>query len=518
MAESDENAGRSRVPTSEFCGRVLGDFILVRPLGQGGFGHVYLATQRSLKREVAVKILRGELAGNLSALARFRAEAEAIATLNHPHIVQVYAVGEEGGLHYMALEYVPGRDLRQHLELHGVLSAREVVSVVRQVASALQRASALGLVHRDIKPENILVTRGLEVKVADFGLSRYFGGAGADVSVTQSGMTLGTPLYMSPEQVRGEPLDHGSDLYSLGVTAYQMLVGEPPFVGGNAFELASKHVHADPVPLRQHRPELPAALCAVIHKLLAKRSEDRYRQATDLLADLAAIPDLGTLSPLLLPSATVSRSEPRPRRAPSRRLGLAISGVLVFAVAGYLSSIALRRAAPTITTDPQRQSTAIVSPYFSATEVSLRQQLIAATAPKDILRLRLDLACQLLGEQRLDEAEAEFRALESTPASDPARSLPLPYSAVGKLGRSIVLSLRNQTRDSTALIDATLTGVPRAALRAGVEKLCFEYGEFGWWLGVAANRNAEGFPREAKTPNLSEWLRSPRNVLRGPSA
>ena len=156
---------------------------------------------------------------------RFKAEAEAIARVTHPNIVQVYALGEENGIHYMALEYVEGRNLREYLSKKGTTDTALALSITRQVASALQRASEIGIIHRDIKPENILLTKRGEVKVADFGLSRYLKPDQNEVNLTQTGMTMGTPLYMSPEQVQGLVLDARTDIYSLGITCYQMLAG-----------------------------------------------------------------------------------------------------------------------------------------------------------------------------------------------------------------------------------------------------------------------------------------------------
>ena len=176
--------------------RRVGDYQVLRKLGQGAMGQVYLARQLSLKREVALKILRSDHAANPVALQRFQAEAEAVAQLTHPNIVQVFAVGEHDGLRYIALEYVDGRNLRDYLARKGAPELPLALSILRQVAAALQRAGEVGLVHRDVKPENIMITRKAEVKVADFGLSRYFAGGGVGgaepLHLTQSGMTLGT--------------------------------------------------------------------------------------------------------------------------------------------------------------------------------------------------------------------------------------------------------------------------------------------------------------------------------------
>lgn len=279
----------------DFTERDLGDFHLIRKIGAGGMGQVYLARQKSLKREVAVKILKPELAANRQALLRFRAEAEAVARINHANIVQIFAVGEQDGIHYMALEYVDGRNLREYLARKGPPELPIVLNIIRQVVLALQRAHERGFVHRDIKPENILLTRKGEVKVADFGLSRCFSD-GESLHLTQSGVTMGTPLYMSPEQVQGRAVDPRSDIYSLGITCWHMLAGSPPFHGATAFEVALQHVQNTPPSLGGLRPDLPAGLVAAVEKMMAKSPEARYQTAKEILRDLVALRTSGEAS------------------------------------------------------------------------------------------------------------------------------------------------------------------------------------------------------------------------------
>ena len=204
-----------RLPTGErdLTGRTLADFHILRHLGHGGMGQVYLAEQISLKRKVALKILRPGLAGDPTSLQRFKQEAMSVAQATHANIVQIYAIGDADGLSYMALEYVEGRTLREYVQKKGPPDLLLSLSIMRQVASALQRASELGIIHRDIKPENILLTRKGEVKVADFGLSRCLAGDRPALNLTQSGVTMGTPMYMSPEQVEGKAVDCRTDIY-----------------------------------------------------------------------------------------------------------------------------------------------------------------------------------------------------------------------------------------------------------------------------------------------------------------
>src|SRR5262245_2989330 len=290
----------------DLTGRMLGDFQLIRRLGQGGMGQVYLARQISLKRQVAVKILKADLAANETSLRRFQQEAEAVARISHANIVQIYYIGQADGLHYMALEYVEGKNLRDYLSRKGAPDLPIALNIMRQVAMALQRASELGFVHRDIKPENILLTRKGEVKVADFGLSRCFAPDALPLNITQSGVTMGTPLYMSPEQVQGKPVDPRSDIYSFGVTCYHMLAGEPPFRGNTGFEVAMQHVQTEPPPLHEARPDLPLELCAVVHRMMAKRVEDRYQTAREVLRDLTMIREALGSGALTVPSVNLS--------------------------------------------------------------------------------------------------------------------------------------------------------------------------------------------------------------------
>ena len=236
----------STASSPDLVGETFGDFRILRLLGQGGMGQVYLAEQISLKRKVAIKVLREDIAANPTALERFKAESKTVARLSHANVVQVYTVGEHEGRHYMVLEYVEGKSLRRLPAAQGPLDVPLVLSIMRQVASALHRASELGIVHRDIKPENILLTRKGEAKVADFGLSRCLAVGPARRSHA-SGTTVGTPLYMSPEQVEGKAVDQPQR--HLLVRRHLLPDARPastPFAGSNAFEIALKHVRDEP--------------------------------------------------------------------------------------------------------------------------------------------------------------------------------------------------------------------------------------------------------------------------------
>ena len=289
MSDTDSTTDSLR-STVDLSGRQVGDFHFLRRLGRGAMAEVYLAEQGRLKRWVAVKILRPELADDITYLKRFEREAQAAASLVHANIVQIHEVGHVDGLHFIVQEYVQGQNLRDWLARNWPPLLQQALSIMRQIAAALGKAAEQGVIHRDIKPENIMIAITGEVKVADFGLARVIRETDtAATSLTQIGITMGTPLYMSPEQVEGRPLDHRSDLYSFGVLCYHMLTGNPPFVGDTALAVAVQHVKKQPKALEEQRPDLPPALCRVVHQMLAKEPEQRWPSSGALLQELYRI-------------------------------------------------------------------------------------------------------------------------------------------------------------------------------------------------------------------------------------
>jgi eukaryotic-like serine/threonine-protein kinase len=269
---------------SELVGKKLKDYYVLRRLGRGAMAEVYLAQQLSLGRQIALKVLNADLARDPTYVQRFQQEARAAAALVHAGIVQIYEVGHEEGVHFIAQEYVPGRNLGEVIKSQGRLTPAVSLDILRQVAAALSKAASEGIVHRDIKPENVLLARSGEVKVADFGLARAQRTEGANLTLI--GVTMGTPLYMSPEQIEGRPLDSRSDIYSLGVTAYHMLSGTPPFEADTPLAVAVQHLNQPPEALEARRPEVPAGLAAVVKRMLAKKPADRFADPTSLLREL----------------------------------------------------------------------------------------------------------------------------------------------------------------------------------------------------------------------------------------
>ncbi|OWK46873.1 serine/threonine-protein kinase [Fimbriiglobus ruber] len=526
----------------DLTGRTVGEYQVLRKLGQGGMGQVYLARQLSLKREVALKILNRELSENPTALKRFQAEAEAVARVTHANIVQVYAVGEHDGLRFMALEYIDGRNLRDYLERKGPPDLPVALSIMKQVAAALQRASELGIVHRDIKPENILITRKVEVKVADFGLSRYFAAEteGRALNLTQSGMTLGTPLYMSPEQVQGRTVDHRSDIYSFGITCYHLLAGHPPFRGVTAFDVAVRHVQDNAEPLKAIRPDLPAGLCDVVHKMMAKKENDRYQTARDVIRDLARVQKGQPASAAAVPAAislmsapvvvatplmgstsvggvTTSQFVPIPPPSPSgQRWLLRIAGAVLVSGVGVIGWWVFGRTHP-----PVVPKTSIVGlpdvrppePMISTRERELKAKIETnAGKPAEQIAAALDLGILYVHERRLDDADKVFKELETKFAQRPA--LKNPATIGGRLGEAVVLAHRDKPKESNEAFERVLSGMAKSA-DLFVDGFLIAHPEFGQLVAEALNRNAENL-NITKLPPKLEWLRTPGGLTRGP--
>jgi serine/threonine-protein kinase len=274
--------------------RRLGQYQLVKRLGSGGMGEVYLAEHVLLRRPCAVKLIRADCVGDLNTLRRFEREVQITATLTHPNTVQVFDYGHaEDGAFYYVMEYLPGLTLEQLVKDNGPLPPARAIHLLRQVCGALREAHAVGLIHRDIKPGNVMVCErgGLydTAKLLDFGLVIPVGAGPESERLTQEGAITGTPAYMSPEQAGGQDeLDARSDIYSLGAVAYFLLTGQPPFAGRSAVKILAAHLYESPASLMTQRPDVPPALEAVIARCLGKKPADRFPDVRTLEAALAA--------------------------------------------------------------------------------------------------------------------------------------------------------------------------------------------------------------------------------------
>ena len=526
----------------DLTGRTLGDFHILRKVGSGGMGQVYLARQTSLKRDVALKLLRGELNENLTALARFQAEAQAVAKLNHPNIVHIHQIGEADGFRYMVLEYVDGRNLRDYLARKGPPDLPIALNVMKQVAIALQKAHEQGIVHRDIKPENILVTRKVEVKVTDFGLSRFFAGAEPATNLTQSGVTLGTPLYRSPEQVQGHAVDNRSDIYSFGVTCYHLLAGEPPFRGTSAFDVALKHVQEQPRLLSDLRPDLPAELCGMIHKMMAKNPNDRYQSAKDVLRELGKMrggPSAATVMLVQTPSPkqsdaasdasddslSLSRSESPAAPPKPRRWGrwLLVGFACLLATAGGVFVYAGLHVSPNA--QPQTAAPAAgpglpdVRPPDKLITTRERELLAVLNTedpkPDDAIKASIELGLLYIKEHRLPDADKRFEILKNKKFGDPQATR--SANLTGRLGQAIVLAHKNEAEPSNKLVldvvnDAQKFGPggPKGPDRsATLSWLLLRYPDLSSAVSDALNRNAANLGKTKLEPASLEQLRSP---------
>jgi len=299
----------------------LGDaFRVESELPAGGMSRIFLATEASLNRRVVVKVLPPEMTSEVSA-ARFRQEVELLARLQHPHILPILATGSRGDLLYYVMPYVSGESLRHRLVREGALPVEEATRILAEVADALSYAHAAGVLHRDIKPENILL-EGRHAVLADFGVARAIQEATAGGKLTATGAAVGTPGYMSPEQVAGDHVDLRADVYALGVVGYEMFAGKPPFEGPSAQAVLAAHLTTPPLPLREVRPEVPVQVSQAIACALAKEASQRFRNAGEFAEALSAHP----------PSEAAAAANSSPRR-----VGAMVAVAALLAVVGYLA-------------------------------------------------------------------------------------------------------------------------------------------------------------------------------------
>ena len=350
MSKSMTQAKAAAAARTDALVTLDGRYHITQRIAVGGMGEVYLAHDAVLAREVAIKVLHRSLAGDQGFVDRFRREARAAATLNHPNIVTVYDWGAVDGIYYMVMEYVHGRSVREVLNARGALAPAQAVAVLDQTLAALEHAHAKGIVHRDLKPENILITTEGVVKLTDLGLARAF----ADAKSTRAGAVTGTVQYLSPEQIRGEPADPRSDLYSLGIVGYELLTDRVPFTGETPMAIAYKHL-SDRVPAPSAASAgVPVDLDAFIASATDPDRELRPESATAMRRDLTTIaPHLErarTLASLVsdvprvvhetgadadadataaLPQAAITQTIPQPGTHRRRRRGRTVVVVLL---------------------------------------------------------------------------------------------------------------------------------------------------------------------------------------------
>jgi serine/threonine protein kinase len=269
-------------------GSTLGKYQVLEELGRGGMAVVYKGYNPALQRTVALKVLPEELAADQEFVERFRREAQTAAQLKYPNIATIYDVEQEGDLHFIVMEYLPGHTLQQEIQLRGAPPLKQTVEIIHALADALDYAHQRGLTHRDVKPSNVMLGPEGHVTLMDFGIVK----AAAGIRLTQEGMRIGTPEYMSPEQAQGRKIDCRSDIYSLGIVLYEMLVGQVPFRSTSSHKVLQDHVHREPPPPSQFVSDLPPGVEKTVLRALAKHPGQRFQTAGQMAAALeqAALP------------------------------------------------------------------------------------------------------------------------------------------------------------------------------------------------------------------------------------
>jgi serine/threonine protein kinase len=371
------------------AGRLLGGRYQVGELlGYGGMAEVHRGRDLRLGRDVAIKMLRTDLARDRTFQERFRREAQNAASLNHPAIVAVYDTGEERAptgetIPFIVMEFVNGRTLKEVLAAEGRLMPRRALEITADICAALEFSHRHGIIHRDIKPGNVMLTQTGQVKVMDFGIARAL--ASGATTMTQTSAVIGTAQYLSPEQARGEAVDARSDVYATGCVLYELLTGHPPFVGDNPVSVAYQHVREDPLPPSDSNRDVPPDIDAVVLKALAKNRMNRYQSAAEMRGDLlraaSGRPVLAT--PVMRPEERMPVAPPQPRVVGNRNTGayprvtppqrqsspwllvsLVVLGVLALAALGtglYLSNRTPQSVVPGIVGQKQSDADALLS-------------------------------------------------------------------------------------------------------------------------------------------------------------
>jgi serine/threonine-protein kinase len=438
----------------DLVGKTLdGRYTILEPLGKGGMSVVYVARHELLKKIVAIKLLREEIAANKASLSRFHREAMAAAAIGDPHIVDVTDYGfTQAGEAFIVMERLEGQNLRQLITAQGALPAGRAIAIARQILRALSAAHARGIVHRDLKAENVFLTQreGHDfVKLLDFGITKILQAEpGSATGLTGTGVVMGTPQYIAPEQAHGAPdVDHRVDIYSLGVILYEMITGTLPFTGNTALEVMMKHVQEAPQPPHLRRPDLaiPPEVEQVVLKALAKSAADRYASADEMLA---ALP-----SPTALPggfvSGALSAAPQRGTRWPAIAAGIA-AFLAVAGVGAYLLRDRISPAvAPRADSRAARPDIAVVAP---ATVPASRQgpdarietvTLVISATPKHA-------TITVEGQQRGDNGQASVTLPRERPVS-------ITVEAAGHQGRTLRLVPRKDDRVSVVLKPAKKT-------------------------------------------------------------
>jgi len=419
FCSNDGQTLRSSGPTHDLVGQVLADrYHIIKKLGEGGMGQVYLAEHVKMGRRSAIKVMNPSMVHDPEAVARFNREASNASRISDAHVCAIYDFGETPeGLIYLAMEFIEGEPLTELIRREGALPVVRAADICIQVAAALQAAHDLGIVHRDLKPDNIMLTRGRDgadgVKVVDFGLAKAVGGEGGGQKVTRTGLVVGTPEFMSPEQLSGDKLDGRSDVYSLGLVLFNTLTGTLPFPADSVQEAMIKRLTDEPAELVEVRPDLhfPPGLQQTLDMALARSPVDRYQSAARFAHDLASVvglsrADVGvTLPPTLTDDDKTELIEPVRARKRSRApivvgvivlLGAAGAVVTIGRTVRQTGSVRAADTAQQIAPSPPPVDTAARAPVVPLRRGRVERSRAPAPRPRiDVTRAR-DLLDDLL--------------------------------------------------------------------------------------------------------------------------
>ncbi|HEV7785551.1 MAG TPA: protein kinase [Thermoanaerobaculia bacterium] len=414
--------------------RALGEaYLLERELGGGGMSRVFLAHERALGRKVVVKVLLPELSAGVN-VERFRREIQLAAQLQHPHIVPLLSAGEADGLPYFIMPFVTGESLRARVAREGEFPISETVRILRDVVSALAYAHGYGVIHRDVKPDNVLLSGGVAV-VTDFGVAKAVtasAGESGSTGLTSLGVALGTPAYMAPEQATASPnTDHRADIYSLGIVAYEMLTGTPPFGGRSAQQVLAAQVVEEPEPVERRRPAVPPLLATLVRDCLAKRPADRPQTAAHVmhLLDAIATPSGGT-------AATTAVRMPAHAKPTARRwrwpIAALVSGLVVLLAGGALW---LRRTVPATAPGPSATADSTVPPRAPAAPIAVAPpaplpSAVASEPPRPNTTRRDRTARSRTPRPSAPIAQESLPATSTVEPPAATESVPLPAGAL----------------------------------------------------------------------------------------
>ena len=496
----------------------LGPYVVLDRIGQGGMGVVLKALDERLGRVVAIKMLSPSLAASSLARRRFEREARAAAAVCHEHVVIIHAVDEDAGRPYLVMQFVAGQSLQEKLDRDGALGVEEVLRIGTQVASGLAAAHAQGLIHRDIKPANLLLEHGLErIKITDFGLARAID----DASITDSGVVLGTPHYMSPEQARGEPVDHRTDLFSLGSVLFAICTGQPPFRADSTIAVLRKVSDDHPRSIRELNPEIPEWLAAIVSKLMAKDADARYHSAAEvaeLLAHCLAQLQQPTTTAAVEPIAPKAQARQGFRLAGPQLVALSALIAMIVVIAGWIlfrspspasAPVEIPTPAPAPPTPPRAAALAPASPP------SLLVTPGASAAPAAPAKVTAEAAKKALdfiaaGARAVSRGEIQTGIEEYTDAVrvDPTNIRAL-VSRAHLRSDYRVMNWPGAIADATEVIRLEPNNVEAFEIRAGAEKRSGNFRraieDASECLRLDPNRHGAYAHRGGAYKDLGEW-------------